>query len=293
MNEITTSPAFVSLPPGLGHPGHRSVDYRESVLLSRQSTISLITAEGDKVSISADWSLAHQRGVSQAQKGGTLLSGYSLSTLEQQSYALRVQGDLNAEELGDIERLMAELTSIAYDFFNGDLEKAMQGAFTLGDMGSIREFSATFIQSTFTSQQLVSRGPRALGHLPPPAGSFAEAQAQLPAASEVYRYHDIIQAQWQQLKEWFEAETAGGGRLESTGGGKAEGLPPSERMLEALKATMRHHPRLTPLSRALAEKAMERAQELFRADQGSSPPPGAGEELRQRLGERLDNWLLT
>ena len=300
MNEISASSLFGRL-PGLGQSsaGGRSdatnVAYQEAALLARQSSISLTTAEGDRVTISADWSRASGLATSHSRQGGAMLSSYSLSGLEQQSYSLTVQGDLNEEELRDIERLVAKLTDIAYDFFNGDGEKAVQGALNLGSMGSISELSATFLQSSFSSQQLASQGIRPVGQVAAPLGGSASTTAQLPEAKEVYRYHDIIQAQWQQLKEWLEAETTSSGRAEPlpAATGRNRHLAPSERMLEEIKEAMADHPRLTPLSRALAEESVARAQSRFEQEHPDQPTPSSGDELRQRLGERLDNWLLS
>ncbi|HET98619.1 MAG TPA: hypothetical protein ENN98_08060 [Desulfurivibrio alkaliphilus] len=303
MNELATSALSHPLPSVPGRKiatsihGDQNFSYQQTVLLARQSSISLTTAEGDRVSISADWSSATGVGISQARYGGALLNSYSLNSLETNSYSLGVEGDLNAEELRDIERLVDQLTKIAYDFFNGDMERALEGGLNLGELGSIRELSATFLQASYSSQQLTSRGPRAVGHLPASFGSQAAPPGQPPTVSRAYRHHDIIQAQWQQLKEWFEAETAGTGQAPLPPASdlrREEERGPSARMVAALEDTMVRHPRLTPLSRALAERAMERGAELFTQEsQGNPPLPEAVAELRHNLGQRLDRWLLS
>ncbi len=76
------------------------------------------------------------------------------------------------------------------------------------------------------------------------------------------------------MKEWLEAETISSGRAEPLPApARNSHLAPSERMLEAIKETMADHPRLTPLSRALAEEAMARAQTRFGTENPTLPPP--------------------
>lgn len=275
----------------------QQVAYREFAAFSRQASISLTTAEGDVVTIRSSQQQAHALAYGQQVSAGGHVQGLTMSGLEKQAFSISVQGDLNEEELRDIERLLSELSAIAADFFNGDYEQAMAGALSLGDMGSIAELQATFIQTSMISQQAAysERGPA----LPAHAGWSREPE-QLPAADQ-FNYGNVLQARWQQLQEWLDARTAEAAetrqQVEKPGnnGRKLGHLPPSQRMLEQIQATMTKHPRLSPLSGSLANLAIDRAaaEHLEKHPTLETRTAQAAENLKTGFAQRLNDWLLA
>jgi hypothetical protein len=114
---------------------------------SRKSTdISLVTAEGDKVTISAK--SAVQAGFVAYDYRGRLngnevsLSGRSLQVSAENSFALSVEGDLSKEELADIKKLVAKIEKLGSEFFSRPLEDSLTKTLELGDLDSISSFAA-------------------------------------------------------------------------------------------------------------------------------------------------------
>ncbi len=254
---------------GLTTPFCRQSSYQQSIDLSRQASISLVTAEGDLVSISgnsrASYALAADRAITSAGN----LQSLTLAGFTQENFTLQVQGDLSEEELGDISRLLGELTAIAGDFFNGAPEKAVAGALSLGDMGSISRLQASFIESSTIIQK----------------NTVTDA---LPAATDLMDYHQMLQAQWRQIKEWLEDRTGELGspnppETPQTGPTQAT-APPSERMLAKIRETTAQHPRLTPFAGALGDLAIQRAAKQTTQNR-------LAEDLQARFADRLNHWL--
>ncbi|MDF1615567.1 hypothetical protein [Desulfurivibrio dismutans] len=274
----------------------QQVAYREFAAFSRQAAISLTTAEGDVVTIRSSQQQGHALAYGQQVQAGGHAQSLTMAGLDQQAFAISVQGDLNEEELRDIERLLGDLTSIAGDFFNGDYEQAMAGALVLGDMGSIAKLQATFIQTSMISQQAAyrERGPA----LPAHAG-WSQQPEQLPAA-DLFDYGQVLQARWQQLQEWLDerATEAAEARqqVEKAGSGRSfDNPPPSQQMLEQIQATMSQHPRLSPLAGSLVNLAIDRAaaEHLEKHPALEARTAQATVDLKACFAERLNDWLLA
>ena len=114
---------------------------------SRKSTdISLATAEGDKVTISAKSAL-HASFIGYDYRGRlngneVNLSGRSLQVSAENSFAISVEGDLSEEELADIEKLVAKIEKLGADFFSQPLGDSLTQTLDLGDLDSISSFAA-------------------------------------------------------------------------------------------------------------------------------------------------------
>ena len=114
---------------------------------SRKSTdISLVTAEGDRVTISAKSTLQADfvgydyRG--RLNGNEVSVSGRSLQVSAENSFAIAVEGDLSEEELADIEKLVAKIEKLGSDFFSQPLEDSLTQTLDLGNLDSISSFAA-------------------------------------------------------------------------------------------------------------------------------------------------------
>jgi len=115
---------------------------------TRTSTdIAFVTAAGDKVTLSAD-SLAQAAYTSYDAHGrlrGQRLDvqAETLQLTSAQSRSLVVEGELNAEELEDIQQVLDTLGEFASDFFAGELDKPLSQAFDLGEFDTLSSVTAT------------------------------------------------------------------------------------------------------------------------------------------------------
>lgn len=135
----------------LPQEGYHAVT-RASVLSasSQKSTdISLLTADGDKVTISAN--SAFQAGFASYDFRGRLngheatLQGRSLNISSSSSFAIAVEGDLSEEELDDIKKLVGNIEKLGEDFFSRPLADSLSQALSVGeDLDSIVSFEARF-----------------------------------------------------------------------------------------------------------------------------------------------------
>ncbi|MCZ6876085.1 MAG: hypothetical protein O7G88_21575 [bacterium] len=129
----------------------RSTMHTESAAQLKTSTrakmdFTLTTAEGDKVTLSAKSvsRIAYTTYDAQGRLHGMPdIHAESLSVRARQEVTVMVEGDLNAEELADIEKLFDRLLNIATDFFTGDLDQALDGTLAIDDLGSIASFGAS------------------------------------------------------------------------------------------------------------------------------------------------------
>lgn len=91
--------------------------------------LSVVTAEGDKITLSADLAVRFQAASYQghAEANGATVdvraksAAFSLS----QQYGVTVEGDLNEQEVQDLESLFKKVSNIFSKFFNGQDEAAL------------------------------------------------------------------------------------------------------------------------------------------------------------------------
>lgn len=133
-------------------------DYRSAAYVKEQSVFAqeqldtdlvIETKEGDKVTISSD-SFAQMnsytydaRGVIETADGSaayaesyqeiTLMSGYNFS--------FSVEGDINDEELADIQNMLKGMDEIISHMKSGDMDQAFNSALNLGDFDSFDAYS--------------------------------------------------------------------------------------------------------------------------------------------------------
>lgn len=99
--------------------------------------LSVTTAEGDKITLSADFA-ARYRAVSyqaqvQTENGTVDVNAKSIEASLKKQYGVTVEGDLNEQELSDLEKLFRKVGNIFRKFFNGQDEQALAKTAKLAD----------------------------------------------------------------------------------------------------------------------------------------------------------------
>lgn len=199
----------MTIPPLFGQGSAASTDYQslyaapsakttfaQTLAETQSSWLSLTTAEGDRVTLS-DLSMSYQQtqGVGWVTPASSGMN-VSSSSMTAETMGLSVQGDLNAQELADINRLVGELTSIASTFFSGDYEDAMAKAMDFGDLGlgSVSSLAAAFSSQTVTETQITSQSSL------PAMADLADLYRQLETdRAEARDYAALLEARWQQI----------------------------------------------------------------------------------------------
>jgi len=149
--------------------------------------ITLVTAEGDKVTLSTD--AVRQATYTRYDAHGRL-RGYGLErhaeTFQMASandISLQIEGDLNDAERADIQQALGTIEQFAADFFDGKGDEAPNQLFKLGNLNTLRNIDATleFSQSLTVSQQTETR---ALATAPPVLEPNAAALESQPSATQ-------------------------------------------------------------------------------------------------------------
>ena len=125
--------------------------------------ITLITAEGDKVTISSDSSyqsttMTYDR-LMYGKGAYTRIRGENYNFEKDQNLSISVEGDLSKEELEDIKKLLNDIDKVMGDFLSGDMGKAMASALKIGGLESISSFEASlqYERSVSVEQQMMAQ----------------------------------------------------------------------------------------------------------------------------------------
>ena len=304
--------------------------FAQTLAQTQSSWLSRTTAEGDLVTLS-DLSLSYQQteGVGWFTPAS---SGMNVSSTSATAEAMgfSVQGDLNAQELADITRLVGELTSIASAFFSGDYEGAMTKAMDFGDlgMGSVSSLAASFSSQTVSQTRITSHSP-----LPAMADlndlNLKDFYQTLGTdRTEQLDYAALLEARWQQILKALDemkAEELDGlfARRQEPQGLNAGAVAPvfpeeqttaastlpavnretdpadlaipaperaARQMLTRMEQLFSEHPKITPFAKALADTAMEKAAR--RADHALPDPAKAFGALQNAFRNQLHQWFL-
>ncbi|MDX2422851.1 MAG: hypothetical protein QNK43_09275 [Amphritea sp.] len=109
-------------------------------------TLSLTTQDGDQVEITFNSETRYQSDYAQRSSQGQQEQRYSIDKAQSSEFGFSVAGELDVDELDAIANLVQDLSSLAANFFNGDLQTAMQQA---GDLS----FDATQLAQMDLSMQ--------------------------------------------------------------------------------------------------------------------------------------------
>jgi hypothetical protein len=154
MNRIsdTSSPGQIQDRGNLQNSQFSSHSRKQSVSAyeSLNTSLTIKTREGDIVTLSSnsfsqlDAFEYNSRGEIQTDSANARASQHTreitLTTGEQFSFS--VQGDLNEQELADIEAIVKGVDSIAAEVAEGDMDEAFEKAMSMGNYSSVSMYSA-------------------------------------------------------------------------------------------------------------------------------------------------------
>jgi len=169
VEELIDSPAKALGMRDAGAVSSSAYDFAQKNTFS----FTLVTADGDKVKISASASEAFVARYAESADGREYGAAYESN----QRFNLSVQGELDEDELKAINDLLGEVNDLAEDFFAGDVDKAFQAAVDIGYDAS--EISSFALRLTHTDVQRFSNAYRvddneSLSNRLKPVGQFAQ-----------------------------------------------------------------------------------------------------------------------
>jgi hypothetical protein len=151
MNTISSYPPLYAAGSGaLGGPQF-SESSRNSLNTRADAEISLITADGDKVTLSATSALlaTHTTYDYLGRIEGQALAAHAekLQISSTSELAVTVEGELDQQELADINKLLDVIETTVAGVFSGKSDKLLKSLVDLGDLDSISSFEAALSYS--------------------------------------------------------------------------------------------------------------------------------------------------
>lgn len=129
-------------------PALQSYSSSERFSLNDSFTISVTTKEGDQVEITFRSESRYQSDFVQRSGNGPEQQHYRIDKDQSSEFGFGVTGDLDIEEIDAIVTLVQDLSSMASNFFNGNLQAAMQQAGDLAlDSAQLAEADISMTQS--------------------------------------------------------------------------------------------------------------------------------------------------
>jgi hypothetical protein len=120
---------------------------KAEVFQSQETDLTIVTKEGDHVTISADsefrLDFATYDNTGRMKGETSRLHAEALSLDSSQEFSISVEGDLNEQEIKDIHNLLQSLDKIMNELVSGRSDRGMTGAEKLGNLGSISSIDAT------------------------------------------------------------------------------------------------------------------------------------------------------
>lgn len=120
---------------------------KATVFQSQETDLTIVTKEGDKVTISADSEISLDFTTYDSagrMKGGiSRLHSETRSLESSQEFSISVEGDLSEQEIKDIRKVLQSLDEIMNDLQKGRLDQGMTEAEKLGNLGSLSSIDAT------------------------------------------------------------------------------------------------------------------------------------------------------
>ncbi len=145
----------------------KTQQFQAQAQTSTSSNFSFTTAEGDRVSLSSgsesqfSFESYNFQGLTEGQ--AVDFRSQQLSTSTRSDFSLLIEGDLNEQELADIQAFLQSSKSLLQDITAGDVKNATETALSLNELDSLSSASLFFQQTTtaslaFRSTTLAAQG---------------------------------------------------------------------------------------------------------------------------------------
>lgn len=156
MNTISYPPLYTRDSAGFGGL-QISASSRTTLNARANAAISLITADGDKVTLSASSALlaTHTTYDYLGRIEGQSLAAHAekLQISSSSEFAVTVEGELDPEELADINKLLDAIETTAAAVFSGKPDGLLKSFADVGELDSIASFQAALNYSRNTSAE--------------------------------------------------------------------------------------------------------------------------------------------
>lgn len=158
----------LSLAPDCTNLDTGDVQYHTSQLTRARTShqqntdVTIYTAEGDKVTLSSSsqsqTTYVTYNSLAATQGEFTMFQGAGFNLNANRALIISVDGDLDKQELKDIEKALRTIDKIMRDFLSGDIGHAVASTLKIGKLKSILSLEASlqFKQSLSLEQQLVT-----------------------------------------------------------------------------------------------------------------------------------------
>ncbi|MCC6139205.1 MAG: hypothetical protein IT389_01155 [Nitrospira sp.] len=109
--------------------------------------LSVTTAEGDKITLTADlearYRAVNYQAKAKSEQGTVEVNATSVEASLKKQYGVTVEGDLNEQELHDLEKLFRKVSNIFRKYFNGQDDEALAKTAKLADkFGNLSSLSS-------------------------------------------------------------------------------------------------------------------------------------------------------
>ncbi|KEA64028.1 hypothetical protein ADIMK_1763 [Marinobacterium lacunae] len=180
--EAATNDALAAIAPGQSQPSDITSSTRigmfERFSNAEDMTLEVTTRDGDRISINFSRSQSFEAAfAASTDSAGGSAAFFSLSRSESSEYQFSVEGDLDEDELDALQNLIKDVSKLADEFFDGDVQKAFERSahldFDSAELSSMnlnmsysRQYSSVAsYEQVQQTDQAVDKPGRRLGHL--------------------------------------------------------------------------------------------------------------------------------
>jgi hypothetical protein len=176
-----------------GEINYSTSQFTRATTSHQQNTdATIVTAEGDRVMLS--WSSQSQttytiyNSLARITGESTWLQGSQFLLETHRELTISVDGDLNLQELRDIQKAIKTVNSIIRDFLSGDIAHAVAKGLKIAQLESLSslEASARFEQSVCLEQQLITE----ITPCPPEPAEGITPKADMTSLEDIHRLTD-------------------------------------------------------------------------------------------------------